>query len=148
MRDDFSIWKGNNYSFGSRTVLERESSIWVHIVFVSCNFRDKYLLGCCASRVCLKRCYLIHFSDVPLSYGIMDVKVDPQKLNNIEFVWDASRDTGVYVKVNCISTEFTAKKHGGEKGVPFRVQAETYRNEEDNKKLIHCGSAQVKVFKV
>ena len=32
------------------------------------------------------------------------------------------RDTGVYIKVNCISTEFTPKKHGGEKGVPFRLQ--------------------------
>lgn len=25
-------------------------------------------------------------------------------------------------QVNCISTEFTPKKHGGEKGVPFRIQ--------------------------
>jgi CP2 transcription factor len=29
--------------------------------------------------------------------------------------WDPARDTGVYIKVNCISTEFTPKKHGGEK---------------------------------
>lgn len=30
------------------------------------------------------------------------------------------------LKINCISTEFTAKKHGGEKGVPFRIQIETF----------------------
>ena len=37
-------------------------------------------------------------------------------------LWDPTRDTGVFVKVHCISTEFTPKKHGGERGVPFRLQ--------------------------
>ena len=47
---------------------------------------------------------------------------DPAQLNVVSFKWDPTRDTGVFIKVNCISTEFTPKKHGGEKGVPFRLQ--------------------------
>ena len=77
--------------------------------------------------------------------------LDANRLNTIEVVWDTSRDTAVFIKVHCISTEFTAKKHGGEKGVPFRIQVETYLYEEDElepRHLIHAASCQVKVFKV
>lgn len=44
----------------------------------------------------------------------------------MEVYWDPMKEVGVYIKVNCISTEFTPKKHGGEKGVPFRIQVETF----------------------
>lgn len=54
------------------------------------------------------------------------------------------KEVGVYIKVNCISTEFTPKKHGGEKGVPFRIQVETYL---DNKP-VHGAMCQIKVFKL
>lgn len=86
--------------------------------------------------------------DVPLSYGLVDVNIDRDCLNGAEFIWDPTKETGVYVRVNCISTEFTAKKHGGEKGVPFRLQVESYTYEDRDNKLIHCGSCQIKVFKV
>ncbi|XP_033733292.1 transcription factor CP2-like [Pecten maximus] len=101
--------------------------------------------------------------DIPLSYGLMEVNLDSidgghsagglmdpsqntARLNGAEVVWDPTKEAGVYIRVNCISTEFTAKKHGGEKGVPFRVQVETYAKGDDNK-LLHCASCQVKVFK-
>lgn len=65
--------------------------------------------------------------DIPLSYGLMQVQpTSSNLLNTIEVFWDPMKEVGVYVKVNCISTEFTPKKHGGEKGVPFRIQVETY----------------------
>ena len=60
--------------------------------------------------------------DSPLSYGMADVKQEASSLNSVSFLWDPTRDTGVFVKVHCISTEFTPKKHGGERGVPFRLQ--------------------------
>ena len=60
--------------------------------------------------------------DAPLSYGMADVKEEPATLNSVSFLWDSTRDTGVFIKVHCISTEFTPKKHGGERGVPFRLQ--------------------------
>ncbi|KAK3579264.1 hypothetical protein CHS0354_033340 [Potamilus streckersoni] len=86
--------------------------------------------------------------DVPLSYGIVDYSMSPLTLNAAEYVWDPTKETGVYVKVHCISTEFTPKKHGGEKGVPFRIQIETYTYEDDQpSKMLHCASCQVKVFK-
>ena len=74
--------------------------------------------------------------------------VDPKRLNTVDFIWDPTKETGIYVKVNCISTEFTPKKHGGEKGVPFRIQVETKESDIENSKLAHCASCQVKVFKV
>jgi len=52
------------------------------------------------------------------------------------------------IQVNCISTEFTPKKHGGEKGVPFRIQVETYLQGEGTLKRLHAAACQIKVFKV
>lgn len=63
--------------------------------------------------------------DIPLSYGLIHVN-QSILLNTAEILWDPMKEVGVYIKVNCISTEFTPKKHGGEKGVPFRIQIETY----------------------
>ncbi|XP_014670439.1 PREDICTED: transcription factor CP2-like [Priapulus caudatus] len=86
--------------------------------------------------------------DVPLSYGIMDVK--SLDINHAEFIWDPTKEAGVYVQVHCISTEFTARKRGGEKGVPFRLQIDTFAyptsaNEEP--RHLHSASCQIKVFK-
>ncbi|KAI5635100.1 CP2 transcription factor domain-containing protein [Phthorimaea operculella] len=84
--------------------------------------------------------------DVPLSYGVIRVE-QPSCLNALHVFWDPTKDVGVYIKVNCISTEFTAKKHGGEKGVPFRIQVETYLASDENNRL-HAAACQIKVFKL
>ncbi len=60
--------------------------------------------------------------DLPLCYGLEDVV--NTKINAVGFKWDPSKETGVFLKVNCIGTEFTPKKHGGERGVLFRLQVE------------------------
>ncbi|PNF22880.1 Transcription factor CP2 [Cryptotermes secundus] len=86
--------------------------------------------------------------DVPLSYGIYDVVQDQYLLNTVEFLWDPTKEVGVYIKVNCISTEFTPKKHGGEKGVPFRIQVETYLQGEGTLRRLHAAACQIKVFKL
>lgn len=54
------------------------------------------------------------------------------------------------MKVHCISTEFTMRKHGGEKGVPFRIQIDTFKENESEEytEHLHSASCQVKVFKV
>ncbi|UYV66098.1 gem [Cordylochernes scorpioides] len=82
--------------------------------------------------------------DLPLSYGIQNVTHDLNHINKAEFYWDPTKESGVFIKVNCISTEFTPKKHGGEKGVPFRIQLETFCLDERP----HIVSCQVKVFKL
>ncbi|CAD7077968.1 unnamed protein product [Hermetia illucens] len=91
--------------------------------------------------------------DVPLSYGLCHVSqpLNPNLLNTVEVLWDPMKEVGVYIKVNCISTEFTPKKHGGEKGVPFRIQIETYldnTNVDNLFKPIHAAACQIKVFKL
>jgi transcription factor CP2-like protein len=80
--------------------------------------------------------------DLPLSYGVIDPIRDPCNLNMITFKWDPTRDTGIYFKVNCISTEFTPKKHGGEKGVPFRLQVENF-DPDDNR--LHAAGCVIQV---
>lgn len=42
------------------------------------------------------------------------------------------------------------RKHGGEKGVPFRVQIDTFKENESEEytEHLHSASCQIKVFKV
>ncbi|KAJ6641346.1 Upstream-binding protein 1 [Pseudolycoriella hygida] len=89
--------------------------------------------------------------DVPLSYGLCHVsQPNNQMLNTVEVLWDPMKEVGVYIQVNCISTEFTPKKHGGEKGVPFRIQIETYLDKNGDGRYIpiHAAACQIKVFKL
>lgn len=53
-------------------------------------------------------------------------------------------------QVHCISPEFTPRKKGGEKGVPFRLQIDTFKPSDKELPLEHLHSAGclVKVFKV
>jgi transcription factor CP2 and related proteins len=91
--------------------------------------------------------------DIPLSYGLITVNQPTTAINTIEILWDPMKEVGVYVRVNCISTEFTPKKHGGEKGVPFRIQVETYFDHSATSinlidgivKPLHAGACQIKV---
>ncbi|XP_071038879.1 transcription factor CP2 isoform X1 [Parasteatoda tepidariorum] len=85
--------------------------------------------------------------DLSLSYGIFDVIPDPKNINCVEFMWDPTREASVFLKVNCISTEFTCKRRGGEKGVPFRILIETYSHWENPQCLLDAASCLVKVFK-
>ncbi|XP_036313785.1 alpha-globin transcription factor CP2 isoform X4 [Pipistrellus kuhlii] len=87
--------------------------------------------------------------DVPMSVGIIDPRANPNQLNTVEFLWDPAKRTSVFIQVHCISTEFTMRKHGGEKGVPFRVQIDTFKENEngDYTEHLHSASCQIKVFK-
>uniref|UniRef100_A0A671XRN7 Transcription factor CP2-like 1 n=1 Tax=Sparus aurata TaxID=8175 RepID=A0A671XRN7_SPAAU len=87
--------------------------------------------------------------DIPLSVGIQEPRSHPMHLNTIEFLWDPVKNASVFIQVNCISTEFTPRKHGGEKGVPFRIQVDTFTSNEHGEYLehVHSSSCQVKVFK-
>ncbi|XP_061093014.1 transcription factor CP2-like protein 1 isoform X2 [Conger conger] len=87
--------------------------------------------------------------DIPLSVGMLESRAHPQQLNTIEFLWDPMKNSSVFIQVHCISTEFTPRKHGGEKGVPFRIQIDTFTQNDDGEYLdhLHSSSCQVKVFK-
>ncbi|TKC52654.1 hypothetical protein EI555_004510, partial [Monodon monoceros] len=62
---------------------------------------------------------------------------------------DRILDIDIPMSVHCISTEFTMRKHGGEKGVPFRVQIDTFKENENGEytEHLHSASCQIKVFK-
>lgn len=81
--------------------------------------------------------------------GILEPRSHPHQLNTIEFLWDPVKNGSVFIQVHCISTEFTPRKHGGEKGVPFRIQVDTFGQNENGEYLeyVHSSSCQVKVFK-
>ncbi|ESO08090.1 hypothetical protein HELRODRAFT_75598, partial [Helobdella robusta] len=115
--------------------------------------------------------------DIPMSSEIKQLKIDPEHVNSIEIGWDPNQPTDISIKIHCISTEFTANKHGGEKGVPLRIQVDTYlddgkpqspttttnnnnnnnnnndNNNNDNNninnygQLVNSSSCQIKVFK-
>ncbi|KAM5181359.1 alpha-globin transcription factor CP2 isoform 2-T2 [Mantella aurantiaca] len=87
--------------------------------------------------------------DVPMSVGIIDPRANPTQLNTVEFLWDPAKRTSVFIQVHCISTEFTMRKHGGEKGVPFRIQIDTFKENENGEytEHLHSASCQIKVFK-
>uniref|UniRef100_A0A8B9S0H7 Grh/CP2 DB domain-containing protein n=1 Tax=Accipiter nisus TaxID=211598 RepID=A0A8B9S0H7_9AVES len=87
--------------------------------------------------------------DIPLSVGILEPQIHPTLLNTVEFLWDPSRRTSVFVQVHCISTEFTLRKNGGEKGVPFRIQIDTFGagGKGDPPEHLHSASCLIKVFK-
>lgn len=87
--------------------------------------------------------------DIPMSVGIIEPKTHPSQLNAAEFLWDMNKRTSVFVQVHCISTEFTPRKHGGEKGVPFRIQIDTFTLGDSGEytEHLHSASCQIKVFK-
>ncbi|XP_071978158.1 transcription factor CP2-like protein 1 isoform X2 [Engystomops pustulosus] len=87
--------------------------------------------------------------DIPLSVGILDPRVSPTQLNTVEFLWDPSKRASAFIQVHCISTEFTPRKHGGEKGVSFRIQIDTFKQNENGEysEHLHSASCQFKVFK-
>nr|XP_019945964.1 PREDICTED: upstream-binding protein 1-like [Paralichthys olivaceus] len=87
--------------------------------------------------------------DIPMSVGIVEPKTHPSQLNAAEFLWDMNKRTSVFVQVHCISTEFTPRKHGGEKGVPFRIQIDTFALGDNGEytEHLHSASCQIKVFK-
>ncbi|TFK10637.1 claudin-like protein ZF-A89 [Platysternon megacephalum] len=87
--------------------------------------------------------------DIPLSVGVLEPHIHPTLLNTVEFLWDPTKRTSVFMQVHCISTEFTLRKNGGEKGVPFRIQIDTYKANEKGEHVdhLHSASCLVKVFK-
>jgi transcription factor CP2-like protein len=82
-------------------------------------------------------------------YGVSNVVQEEEKVNVISFFWTSVQEAIVSVKVNCLSTEFSARKHGGEKGVPLQLMVDTYTVDSSASKEthIHRTYCQVKVFK-
>ncbi|KAA0197972.1 Transcription factor CP2 [Fasciolopsis buskii] len=83
--------------------------------------------------------------DLTRSCGYADMTVDECTPNTVICLWNTEECT-VGLRLHCIGTEFTEKKHGGEKGVSFRLQVD-YLNAETDCPLETC-ACQVKVFRM
>ncbi|EAW60571.1 hCG2039225, partial [Homo sapiens] len=79
---------------------------------------------------------------VPLSVGVIEPQVLLSQLNMVEFHWDPTKRTSLFL-------QFTPRKKGGEKGIPFRLQIDTFRPSDKGLPLDHLHSAGclIKVFK-
>ncbi|XP_031558197.1 transcription factor CP2-like isoform X2 [Actinia tenebrosa] len=86
--------------------------------------------------------------DVPMSNGLSNIRSEGHSTNAYTFEWNPEKDTKLYIIINCVSSEFTKGKSGGESGVPLQLQIETQLPESSsNNGLIHCACCQIKVFK-
>ncbi|KAM8965101.1 alpha-globin transcription factor CP2-like [Sarcophilus harrisii] len=88
--------------------------------------------------------------DLAMSVGLTDPWANPTQLNTVEFQWDpAAKSTSVFIQVHCNSTEFPVKQPGGEKEVAFRLQIDTFKENENGEytEYLHSGSCQLKVYK-
>lgn len=49
----------------------------------------------------LKSCFFLNSSiaDIPMSVGIIDPRANPTQLNTVEFLWDPSKRTSVFIQV-------------------------------------------------
>lgn len=74
--------------------------------------------------------------------GLSNFQNDEQ-LNSISFYWSPLHLSILTVKMNCLSTEFAARKHGGEKGVPLLLVMDTATPTTH----LHRGACTIKVFK-
>ncbi|NXT98388.1 UBIP1 protein, partial [Buphagus erythrorhynchus] len=72
--------------------------------------------------------------DIPMSVGVIDIKTNPSQLNAVEFLWDPAKCTSAFIQ----------------KGVPFRIQVDTFKQTENGEYTdhLHSASCQIKVFKV
>ncbi|ELV09209.1 Sushi domain-containing protein 5 [Tupaia chinensis] len=90
----------------------------------------------------------VKLHDETLTYLNQGQSYEIRMLDNRK-MGDLPEISGKLVKVHCISTEFTPRKHGGEKGVPFRIQVDTFKQNENGEYTdhLHSASCQIKVFK-
>ncbi|EMP38189.1 Upstream-binding protein 1 [Chelonia mydas] len=90
----------------------------------------------------------VKLHDETLTYLNQGQSYEIRMLENRK-IGDMPETSGKLVKVHCISTEFTPRKHGGEKGVPFRIQVDTFKQTENGEYTdhLHSASCQIKVFK-
>ncbi|XP_032233782.1 transcription factor CP2 isoform X2 [Nematostella vectensis] len=87
--------------------------------------------------------------DVPMSTGLQNIRSKGNLTNAYEFDWNPEEDQiKLYIIINCVSSEFTKGKSGGESGVPLQIQIETWSIDASFDELpMSCNFCQVKVFK-
>ncbi|CAF0855824.1 unnamed protein product [Adineta steineri] len=89
--------------------------------------------------------------DMNLTYGILSIIRSKQIPNAIEIIWDGSSlpTTSLFIRFKCTSTDFAQKRHGGEKGIPLRIQIDTYHDIDiDNIKHLYSCCCKIQLFRL
>ena len=87
--------------------------------------------------------------DMNLTYGILSIIRSKQIPNAVEIVWDTSTTTSLFIRFKCTSTDFAQKRHGGEKGIPLRIQIDTYHeNDVDDAKHLYSCRCKIQLFRL
>ncbi|XP_065666131.1 transcription factor CP2 isoform X3 [Hydra vulgaris] len=84
--------------------------------------------------------------DMPMSLGVYNPVYVGQYTKEIEFKWDPSTDAHFFIKVNCLSSEFTKTK-SGESGVVLRLQLDILGFDYPHKEPKYSAGCQIKVFR-
>ena len=86
--------------------------------------------------------------DMNVTYGVLSIIRSRQIPNAVEIVWEGSNTT-LSVRFKCTSTDFAHKRHGGEKGIPLRIQLDTYQESElDDLRHLHSCCCKVQLFRL
>ena len=90
-------------------------------------------------------CSALFDVDMNSSYGILSVLRARSVPNVLEVTWSGDEATSLFVRFHCTSTDFAAKRHGGERGIPLRLQLDTYQLTNDPQHVRHGHSCSCKV---
>lgn len=90
-------------------------------------------------------CSALFDVDMHSSYGIVSVLRARSVPNVLEVTWSGDKATSLFVRFHCTSTDFAAKRHGGERGIPLRLQLDTYQLTNDQQHVRHSHSCSCKV---
>jgi transcription factor CP2-like protein len=87
--------------------------------------------------------------DMNLTYGILSIIRSKQIPNAVEIVWDTLTTASVFIRFKCTSTDFAQKRHGGEKGIPLRIQIDTYHEKTDDRiDHVHSCCCKIQLFRL
>lgn len=94
--DDSSTQNISSWRAGAGTGPGTASLIWVSAEpFQWIQFRSSRPL--CPELYQPVLCWFL--SDIPMSVGIIDPRANPTQLNTVEFLWDPSKRTSVFIQV-------------------------------------------------
>lgn len=108
LKCDGCVWK--EFCCIALYVYKPVSCLWTHIVLnfhcvpvLQVDIYIKFLFT--VKIVCIKLSFdnslFLHWSiaDIPMSVGIIDPRANPTQLNTVEFLWDPSKRTSVFIQV-------------------------------------------------
>lgn len=94
--DDFSTQNISSWKAGAGTGPGIASLIWVSAELVTSYNLDQTVL---TKNSLVFTCLCQFISDIPMSVGIIDPRANPTQLNTVEFLWDPSKRTSVFIQV-------------------------------------------------